>query len=392
MTHFPAGYVTSRLGPKLVIGLSIFLTALLTLATPAITCRGDAPALIASRALMGCLQGLIQPAMSSLLARWFPPRERSMVGSVVYPGVAFGILLSTSLSGLILGSDREGAGWPLVFYLFGGMSMVWVIFWMLLAYDGPRSHPFIADSEKSFLDKEMSAHTRDLPPPIPWRRIFRSKPFLALIIMQTGHDWCSYTVMSDLPKYMSNVLQLPVEITGYASSLHNAGSWVYCILVSWLTDRIINRGHLSRTNARKINGTIASLGTATFLLAAIYAGCDAVLAVTLITIGLTVKGSGVPGVKVNVLDLSPNHAGTLMGLANGIGALTGIFAPYAVGVLAPTQTLSEWNLIFWIMFGVLLAVNVIFLCFASGDVQRWNDLDEANKPDRKEASVIDSSN
>jgi hypothetical protein len=30
--------------------------------------------------------------------------------------------------------------------------------------------------------------------------------------------------------------------------------------------------------------------------------------------------------KVNALDLSPNFAGTLMGITNGIGALTGIAA------------------------------------------------------------------
>lgn len=32
------------------------------------------------------------------------------------------------------------------------------------------------------------------------------------------------------------------------------------------------------------------------------------------------------GMKVNALDLSPNYAGTLMGITNGIGALTGIAA------------------------------------------------------------------
>lgn len=32
------------------------------------------------------------------------------------------------------------------------------------------------------------------------------------------------------------------------------------------------------------------------------------------------------GMKVNALDLSPNFAGTLMGITNGIGALTGIAA------------------------------------------------------------------
>lgn len=72
-------------------------------------------------------------------------------------------------------------------------------------------------------------------------------------------------------------------------------------------------------------------------------------------------GYSAPGVKVNPLDLSPNYAATLLGISNGTGALMGIFAPYVVGVLAPDQTLTQWRLIFWIMF-------------AEGDVQEWNDM------------------
>lgn len=34
-------------------------------------------------------------------------------------------------------------------------------------------------------------------------------------------------------------------------------------------------------------------------------------------------GGFYPGMKVNALDLSPNYAGSLMALTNGIGATTG---------------------------------------------------------------------
>lgn len=41
------------------------------------------------------------------------------------------------------------------------------------------------------------------------------------------------------------------------------------------------------------------------------------------------------GMKVNPLDLSPNYAGSLMAVTNGIGAITGVAAPYLVGVMTP---------------------------------------------------------
>lgn len=40
-----------------------------------------------------------------------------------------------------------------------------------------------------------------------------------------------------------------------------------------------------------------------------------------------------PSLKVNCLDLSPNYAGTVMALVNGIGAVSGIVTPYLVGLL-----------------------------------------------------------
>ena len=65
---------------------------------------------------------------------------------------------------------------------------------------------------------------------------------------------------------------------------------------------------------------------------------------TLFTIAMGIMGTFYPGMKVNPLDLSPNYAGTLMAVTNGIGALTGILGPYLVGVLTPNVSFN--NLIY----------------------------------------------
>lgn len=51
-------------------------------------------------------------------------------------------------------------------------------------------------------------------------------------------------------------------------------------------------------------------------------------------------GAFYPGMKVNALDLSGNYAGTIMAIVNGIGAITGIIAPYLVGLLTPDVSTS----------------------------------------------------
>lgn len=48
---------------------------------------------------------------------------------------------------------------------------------------------------------------------MPWNAILTSKPVWALVIGEIGHDWALYTMVSDLPKYMSDVMKFnPAEV------------------------------------------------------------------------------------------------------------------------------------------------------------------------------------
>lgn len=84
----------------------------------------------------------------------------------------------------------------------------------------------------------------------------------------------------------------------------------------------------------------AAIVPGVLLLAAAYIGGESItMVVVLFTVGMGFMGMWYPGMKVNPLDLSPNYAATIMAIANGIGAITGVLAPYAVGVL--TKTVSD---------------------------------------------------
>lgn len=97
-----------------------------------------------------------------------------------------------------------------------------------------------------------------------------------------------------------------------------------------------DRAHLLSTlSLNFIFSFQASVIPAVFLLCASYAGCDEMLVVTFFIISVGARGFLAAGLYVNPMDLSPNYAGALISLANGIGALTGVLAPYIVGVLTP---------------------------------------------------------
>lgn len=76
---------------------------------------------------------------------------------------------------------------------------------------------------------------------------------------------------------------------------------------------------------------------------------------------------------MNHLDLAPNFAGTLFGVASGVGSVSSWLAPLTIGTLTDgQQTLARWRIALSLVAGVWLTVAVIFLVFGSSEEQPWN--------------------
>lgn len=85
----------------------------------------------------------------------------------------------------------------------------------------------------------------------------------------------------------------------------------------------------------------ASIFAAVFFIAASYAGCDQTLVVLFFTLSVGSQALTIPGTYVNPLDLSPNYVGPLTALVNGAGSITGILAPWVIGLLTPQVSVDS---------------------------------------------------
>lgn len=88
-------------------------------------------------------------------------------------------------------------------------------------------------------------------PPTPWLAIMTNAPMIALICAQIGHDWGFYIMVTDLPKYMDNVLKFSIKANGLYSSLPYLAMWIVSLSSGYLSDVLINRGVLGITMSRK---------------------------------------------------------------------------------------------------------------------------------------------
>ena len=219
---------------------------------------------------LGLGEGTTFPALSALLATWVPLKERSKLGSFVFGGGQIGTILGTALSGILLDYFD---GWESVFYFFGALGVLWFIVFILICYKDPESHPFIKESEKDYLRREMGSLERDKSlPPTPWKAIITSVPMLALICAQIGHDFGFFIMATgdlffrhehfltfyflDLPKYMSDVLRFPIKQNGLYSSLPYLAMWIVSIALGFVSDWMISKKHINITNSRKLWTTI----------------------------------------------------------------------------------------------------------------------------------------
>lgn len=132
---------------------------------------------------------------------------------------------------------------------------------------------------------------------------------------------------------------------GFLSSLPYLAMWIFSIMISWVADWMISSQRFNHTQTRKIINSIGQYGPAVCLIAASYTGCDRVLTVALLTIGVGLNGGIYSGFKINHLDITPRFAGILMSLTNCTANLAGLLAPITAGILVEGKVRTN---IFWV--------------------------------------------
>lgn len=105
------------------------------------------------------------------------------------------------------------------------------------------------------------------------------------------------------------------------------------MFISFIADFMIYSNRFTHTSTRKIINSIGQYGPAICLIIASYTGCDRVLTVAIITIGVGLNGGIYSGFKINHLDITPRFAGILMSFTNCTANLAGLLAPIAAGNL-----------------------------------------------------------
>jgi ACS family sodium-dependent inorganic phosphate cotransporter len=353
----PTGWLANRYGGKLLLGGALIGWSLFTFLTP-IAAGVSLGALLVTRILMGMGEAASFPGVYNLLGRWIPKQEKSRAAAVNLTGIPLGTVFALSTTGILVAAY----GWQSVFYVFGGLGLMFSVFWLKFIHARPSDHPTISADEKALLASLETTDAEDKEP-IPWGLFLRHPAIWALLVNHFCANWMLYLFLAWLPSYFRDVQGL--SITG--SGLFAIGPWVCHFVMGNLSavvaDRWIARG-VSVTFVRKFMQCFGLLSGAGMLFLAAQATTTGMALVTLCAaFGLTATVWA--GFACNHLDVAPKHADILFSITNIGGTIPGIVGVALTGMLVDVT--GSYSAAFVVAAGINVFGAIVWLLFATGE-------------------------
>ena len=359
------GYLADKYGGKKVLGYGLLIWSFFTIITPFFAYSG-LWWLVFIRILMGLGEGITFPSWHAIYARWIPFNERTRAVAFTNSGIAAGTVFGYAVAALIISSYS----WEWVFYLFGILGVFWYFFWNRSVTSFPENNKYLSKNELRLIKNE--APSKETAPSIPFLKLLKNMPFLAIALATFCNNWSLYTFLSYLPKYVNAPLNEGGMGVDLGSSTFVIAILIPCvvsiislILGGYLADGLIKRG-FAVIKVRKVVNSIGFFGSAFFLL--LMSNEDSLLNVVILLSLINIcSGICAGGFGVNHADLGPKYTGSLVGISGSIGMIAAILSPIVAGTVL--EITNSWTMIFYICSGVLVFGGIFYLIFASASRQ-----------------------
>jgi MFS transporter, ACS family, solute carrier family 17 (sodium-dependent inorganic phosphate cotransporter), other len=321
---FASGWLATRYGGKRVLGLAVIAWSACTLLTPP-AAAVSLGTLVAVRIAMGLGEAAVFPAAIELYGRWVPLGERTRAVGWLMNGIPAGTVVGLMASGWLV----SRYGWPMAFYVFGVLGLVWAVVWFRSIANDPAADPRLSATERAVITGAgLSGPPRG---PVPWRRLLLRAPLWAAVSAHFASIWTLYVLLSWLPSYFRETQGVSIANAG----LYSAGPWLTMFTVTTIaapvSDRMVRRG-VSVTLVRKLMQCAGLVVSAALLLAArdVHSAGTAFL---ILCGAAGALGTTWLGYAPGLIDLAPRHGALLVGFSNTIATLPGIVGVAVTGWL-----------------------------------------------------------
>ncbi|WKY10149.1 hypothetical protein Q1695_002473 [Nippostrongylus brasiliensis] len=388
------GFIADKFNAKYMIVASVSLAVIANLMIAQLSILSVYFA-IAGRFLVGFADALLQPAVNSLITRWFPSSERSYALGLATGGRQLGTLVIIPAAGVLCSQTVLFGGWPSIFYLSAAVGAFFVVAYSLLGADKPSKQSCITDLELKFItisNANEDVGKKRTERKVPWLRILRSPAVWASVIAVVCHEFPLMTMIMFLPSYLHDVHHYTSTKNGILSALPTASLWMSKLASSYANTWLQRHTKWKRNTICKVLNSIGSLGLGAFLFAAtLLDSTRAPLAVLFLCLSMASAGLHTPGCQTALVSLAPAYSGAITGFAFFFVACSGIVNPILTKWIAKNGSPLEWNTVFYISTVIALLPLVVFNIWGSAEVQWWARSQKASTASQKSQSATESS-
>ncbi len=301
----PAGWLADRYGAYRVLAAGLFVWSVATLATGFV---GSFIALLLLRGLLGIGESVTFPGSSKLIASGVPAAGLGEANGIV----AFGYLIGPAIGTLLGGFLIAEFGWRPVFWIFGALSLMWLLPWSRVVVHE--------------LKLKDDAHAGP-----SFAQILRQRGLWGASLGHFAANYAFYLILTWLPTYLINVrgfsmVTMATVLSG-AYLLNAIGGYG----AGWLTDWWIRSGRSANVIYKgimalnHIAGIVCMLG----IVALPQSASIACLYVYELVLGMASPGT----FGISQVLAGPSATARWVGVQNMWGNVAGIVAPAATGFI-----------------------------------------------------------
>ena len=356
--QIPGGWVLDRVGPRITFGVALIFWSIVT---GSISLAKGFGSLLGLRLALGVAETPAFPANNALVSRWFPTKERGFATGAYTAGEYVGLAIAAPL----LAWMAVTYGWHSVFYLTGGLGIVFAFVWLFFIRNSPQSDKRVSRSEIDLIESgggavkaphsEGGQHAKfsDIP------KLMRHKRMVGALIGQFANTSTLFFFLTWFPTYLVEqkhftLLKAGIMVTiPYLVALLGtlaAGSW---------SDWMLRRG-VATTIARKtpiISGLILSM----IVIFDNFVNNPA-LVITFFSIAFFAQGMASATAWALLSDIAPaKQLGLTGGLFNFFANAGGALSPLVIGFIVAGTGSFAYGLVYIAVIAGIGALSYIFL-------------------------------
>ncbi len=336
LMQIPGGWLVDRVRPRLLYPAAIVLWSL---ATFGLGFAGSFVALIVLRLAVGAFEAPAYPINNRVVTTWFPDKERASAIGFYTSGQFVGLAFLTP----VLIYLQEKFGWQMVFFITGGVGILWAAIWYWL-YREPGEHPSANAAEIELIrsggglvDISQRNATKARANWSDLAAVLRHRKLWGIYLGQYFMSSTLWFFLTWFPTYLVKYRGFDFLKAGFSASVPFLAAFLGVISSGLLSDFLLRKG-CSLGLSRK-TPIIAGLLISTCILGANFTNSHTLI---IACMAVAFFGNGLASITWSLVSsVAPERLiGLTGGVFNFIGNLSSITVPILIGYLVKGSDFS----------------------------------------------------